>query len=89
MSNTSNGMSAGHRVSPCSTSTRPDPAKVLVGRAGLASQDRVLPDEENITSRCLTSAWENNVDVVGAEIVPLLKLALQVYKDNIINNSFD
>ena len=53
-------------------------ARCLPGRAGLAVQDRVLPDEDTITSRCLTGAWEQNIDVVNIDVVPLLKNALQV-----------
>ena len=53
-------------------------ARVLPGRAGLAVQDRVLPDEDTITSRCLTGAWEQELDVVSMDVVPLLKSALQV-----------
>ena len=53
-------------------------ARVLPGRAGLAVQDRVLPDEDTITSRCLTGAWEQELDIVSTDVVPLLKSALQV-----------
>ena len=53
-------------------------ARVLPGRGGLAAQDRVLPDEDTITSRCLTGAWEQNIDEVNINVVPLLKSALQV-----------
>jgi hypothetical protein len=53
-------------------------ARVLPGRVGLAVQDRVLPDEDTITSRCLTGAWENELDIVSTDVVPLLKSALQV-----------
>ena len=53
-------------------------ARCLPGRAGLAVQDRVLPDEDTITSRCLTGAWEQNIDEVNIDVVPLLKNALQV-----------
>ena len=77
--NSTNGVSAANRISPSIMCSRPASAKVLVGQPGLATHERVLPDEENITSRCLTGAWEEGVDVVGGEVVPLLKLALQVY----------
>ena len=53
-------------------------ARALSGRAGLAIQDRVLPDEDTITSRCLTGAWEHDLDVVSMDVVPLIKSALQV-----------
>lgn len=63
---------------------RPQPAKCLPGRAGLSSQDGLLPDEETITSLSLTGAWEKEVDVVNSEVVPLLRTALQMYLQNLL-----
>ncbi|KAL5257391.1 hypothetical protein ACHWQZ_G012362 [Mnemiopsis leidyi] len=61
-------------------------ARVLPGRGGLAAQDRVLPDEDTITSRCLTGAWEQNIDEVNINVVPLLKSALQMYMQKILTD---
>lgn len=52
--------------------------QALGGRTGLAVQNRVLPDEENITGRCLTGAWEHQLDIVSSDVIPLLNSALQV-----------
>lgn len=61
-------------------------ARALSGRAGLAIQDRVLPDEDTITSRCLTGAWEHDLDVVSMDVVPLIKSALQMYMQKILTD---
>ena len=65
---------AQHRIS------RPDfpIARVLPGRSGLASQERVLPDDDSITGRFLTGAWEHDLDSVSSDAVLLLKTALEV-----------
>ena len=53
-------------------------AKPLMGHCNLACQVKMLPDEDTITSQSLTLAWENNVEVVNADVVTIAHTALQV-----------
>lgn len=63
---------------------RPPSGPVLGGRAGLAQQDRVLPDVEILTSRCLTAAWEKDVDAVCSESVEAVHTALQMFMQGML-----
>ena len=59
---------------------RPDgpDARPVTSQLCLASQTGCLPDEDGLTMRVLTGAWEEGVDEVSSETLTIIKLALQV-----------